>query len=863
MWRKSFVKSKPNIYKNIGFLLVSKSVSKSRQAYNVMTNNFNHFKEICDNAWIKHSKDLFRAPTALDMEILIQTCLMPLAIKTQNDSLKFVHELKQEMHDDLKYVESLKKGIDELESEKAEFSDALDELKCLYLHKVKECDCLAQKLSNQTESVSKEVHNELLKRFAKVEKHSISLEINLQKCKKKVKNDTVWNEKASNVFRKEHEQYIEIQDLKAQLQDKNIAISELKKLIENGKGKSVDTKFDRPSVVRQPNAQQIPKPLVLGKPKPFSNSLDIIYFQKTELVPKANVSEEVHPRIPSVSIKMKSVTACKDSLNSRTLNDNAVYATCNKCLVNSNNFACVTKMLNDVHARTKKPNIVHLILFIVDSECMKHMTGNLKLLCNFVEKFLGTVRFGNDQFAPILSYGDLVQGNVMINRVYYVEGLNHNLFSVGQFCDSNLEKNIMIGLPKLNYVKDQLCSSCELSKAKRSSFKLKVVPSSKGRLHLLHMDLCGPMRVASINGNKYILVIVDDYSRYTWTLFLPSKDETPKMLKDFLTMIQRNLQAPVITVRTDRGTEFLNKTLNAFFKEEGIEHQTSTAQTPEQNGIVKRQNHYDNPDPVPQRQDVYSSADAYVPSQQELDMLFGPLYDEFFNAGTNPSTSIPSTSAPSTQINMHDEENSNDQAEKGEHIPDDEFTNHFCASTQEVAESSSHNIEQVRRNPSRPVQTRRQLATDPKMCMYARTVSTAKLKIIKEAMADSAWIKAMQEELHQFDRLQVWELVDKPFGKSIIKLKWLWKNKKDEDQIVIRNKVRLVAKGYAQEEGIDFKESFAPVARLEAVRICIVYAAHKSFLIFQMDVKKEFLNGPLKEEVYVAQPDGFVDPDNP
>ncbi|GJT90409.1 retrovirus-related pol polyprotein from transposon TNT 1-94 [Tanacetum coccineum] len=130
-------------------------------------------------------------------------------------------------------------------------------------------------------------------------------------------------------------------------------------------------------------------------------------------------------------------------------------------------------------------------------------------------------------------------------------------------------------------------------------------------------------------------------------------------------------------------------------------------------------------------------------------------------------------------------------------------------------------------------------------------------------MADSAWIEAMQDELHQFDRLKVWELVDKPFGKMVIKLKWLWKNKKDEDQTVIRNKARLVAKGYAQEEGIDFEESFAPVARLEAVRIFVAHAAHKSFPIYQMDVKTAFLNGPLKEEVYVAQPEGFVDPDHP
>ncbi|GJS73884.1 retrovirus-related pol polyprotein from transposon TNT 1-94 [Tanacetum coccineum] len=130
-------------------------------------------------------------------------------------------------------------------------------------------------------------------------------------------------------------------------------------------------------------------------------------------------------------------------------------------------------------------------------------------------------------------------------------------------------------------------------------------------------------------------------------------------------------------------------------------------------------------------------------------------------------------------------------------------------------------------------------------------------------MADHAWIEIMQEELHQFDRLKVWELVDKPFGKTVIKLKWFWKNKKDEDNIVIRNKERLVAKGYQQEEGIDFKESFAPVAYLEAVWIFVVYASHKSFPIYQMDVKMTFLNGPLKEEVYVNQPDGFVDPNHP
>ncbi|GJY92402.1 retrovirus-related pol polyprotein from transposon TNT 1-94 [Tanacetum coccineum] len=194
--------------------------------------------------------------------------------------------------------------------------------------------------------------------------------------------------------------------------------------------------------------------------------------------------------------------------------------------------------------------------------------------------------------------------------------------------------------------------------------------------------------------------------------------------------------------------------------------------------------------------------------------------DNFAQQDTLPSTNIHPTTEPSTPTYVNAEENNDDQAE---------FTNPFCTPIPEVAESSSRNI--VRRNPSKPVQTRRQLATDAEMCMFALTVSTAEPKNIKEAMADSAWIEAMLEELHQFDRLKVWELIEKPFGKN--------------------------------EEGIDFEESFSPVARLEVVRIFVTYAAHKSFPIYQMDMKMSFLNGPLKEEVYVAQLDGFVDPDHP
>ncbi|GJU23817.1 reverse transcriptase domain-containing protein [Tanacetum coccineum] len=351
-----------------------------------------------------------------------------------------------------------------------------------------------------------------------------------------MKNDTVCKEKASNVFQKESEQYFKIQDLKAQLQDKNIAICELNKLIDKCQGKSMETKFDKPSVVRQSNAQRIPKPSVLGKLTHFSDSLERKNFIKKKSVSQNNESEgmyqidisttqtrapqlpqtyrntnprmptstgvahrtnvsrpqprstqmkdkvvpntsqvkfkktevEDHYRISSISNQTKSVTTCNDSLKSRTSNVNAICATCGMMLYEKTSKArkwwiaqqCpsgykwvpktkmkwVPKVRNEnvqkrvsfaIDNASRITNIVQLILFIVDSGCTKHMTGNLSLRCNFVEKYLGTVRFGNDQFAPILGYGDLVQGNITINRVafrkstYFVRDLQGNNLLTG------------------------------------------------------------------------------------------------------------------------------------------------------------------------------------------------------------------------------------------------------------------------------------------------------------------------------------------------------------------------------------------------------------------------------------------------
>ncbi|GJZ40218.1 retrovirus-related pol polyprotein from transposon TNT 1-94 [Tanacetum coccineum] len=197
------------------------------------------------------------------------------------------------------------------------------------------------------------------------------------------------------------------------------------------------------------------------------------------------------------------------------------------------------------------------------------MTGQHTQLINFVSKFVGTVRFGNDQIAKITGYCDYQLGNVTISRVYYVEGLGHNLFSVGQFCDSDLE----VAFRKHTcYVRN--LDGADLLSGSRDT-----------KLYIISLDdmlkSMRPMRVESINGKKYILVIVDDYSRFTWAKFLRSKDEAPEVIIKCLKQIQVRMNATVRNIRTDNGTEFVNQTLKDYYENVRISHQTSVARTPQ------------------------------------------------------------------------------------------------------------------------------------------------------------------------------------------------------------------------------------------------------------------------------------------
>ncbi|GKC08724.1 retrovirus-related pol polyprotein from transposon TNT 1-94 [Tanacetum coccineum] len=536
-------------------------------------------------------------------------------------------------------------------------------------------------------------------------------------------------------------------------------------------------------------------------------------------------------------------------------------------------------------------------------------------------------------------------------------------------------------------------------------------------LHTLHMDLCGPMRVHSINEKKYILVIVDDYSRFTWVKFLISKDETPEFVINFLKQIQVGLNKTVRYIRTDNGMEFVNQVMSKYYEGVGIFHQKSILRTPQQNGVVERRNRtlveaartmlvfskapmflwaevvatalfgalcyptndsedlgklqaktdigifvghapsrkgfriynkrtrrimetihvtFDKlhqlmapvhislgPEPMSMTPGQFSlglipnqvHATNYVlPTNKDLELLFQPMFDEYFEV-TRVDEPVPSATAVNAQVVPPGPEPfimTPGQLKSGLAPTDKElemlfqpmFDEHLeqsrvnepVPSATEInaqvvppgsAQSSSGNVnsaepnqvnyppDHLRRwtkdhpldnivgNPSHPVSTRKQLASDALWCCFHTELSKVEPKNFKMAVIEDCWFQAMQDEIHEFDHLEVWELVPRPIYVMVIALKWIYKVKLDEYGDVLKNKARLVAKGYRQEEGIDFEESFAPVARIEAIRIFIANAATKNMIIYQMDVKTAFLNGDLQEEVFVSQPEGFEDQENP
>nr|GEX62087.1 retrovirus-related Pol polyprotein from transposon TNT 1-94 [Tanacetum cinerariifolium] len=596
-----------------------------------------------------------------------------------------------------------------------------------------------------------------------------------------------------------------------------------------------------------------------------------------------------------------SITACNDSLNAKTLNANFVSAMFDKCVLNDKHDMCVLNSIEKHLKRTvslesnHKPRnftrklyellsvplcqilhcllillqLVEIVLFIVDSGYSKHMTGNLNIQNNFVEKFMGTVKFRNDQIAPILGYGDLVQGAVTIKWVYYVEGLNHNLFSIGQFCDADLEVAFRKSTCYIRNLKgnDLLTEGIHhQTSVARTPEQNRVVERRNRTLVEAARTMLRAAKVPLFFWAEAIATVCFTQNR---SLVIPQHEKTPyhiindqepsvKFFHIFYSLcyivrdgenldkikekgdacIFLRYSTPSRAYRVfNKITRVIMESIHVNFDElpQMASDHISFNPAPECQRMAYE---HGSLNPGPQHQENVTQIDKTVTTSNALDLLFSLMFDELLNRSSKvvSKSSIVSTADAPNQRQQHT-------------TPLNTHTTPAPTCqvlTQVPTVASTENINQA------------EMVEE-----YAQVENDKFINILCTPVQDQGETSSRHEELNQFDRLEVWELVDRPLCKNVINMKWLWKNKRDEENIVIQNKSRLVAKGYAQKEGVDFEESFAPVGRLEAVRLFIAYAAHKSFNVYQMDVKIAFLYGPLKEEVYMNQPDGFVDPYHP
>nr|GEV84841.1 hypothetical protein [Tanacetum cinerariifolium] len=438
--------------------------------------------------------------------------------------------------------------------------------------------------------------------------------------------------------------------------------------------------------------------------------------------------------------------------------------------------------------------------------------------CRLSKLFSGTVKFGNDHVIKIMGYGDYKIRNVTISMVYFVEGLGHTLFFVGQFCDSDLEVAFRQHTCCIRNLEEAVATACYTQI--RSIVRVR---QGKTPYELLHNKLPG-LSFLHVFG----------------ALYYPTNDSGN---------LEKGTRQIVETIHVDFDE------LTMMASEQSSSGPTLYEMTPItiSSGLM----------PKP------TSSTSFLPlSRNDWDLLFQPLFDELLippksvdppapkvialinelvtpelteSTGAPSSTTVdqdapsPSKSQTTPETQPHvlsqDVEEDNHDIEVA-HIGNDPLLGmHILKVTSDQSSSTDHPLKNIIGQLSRPISTRLQLHEQALFCYYDAFLTSVEPKTYKDALTQSCWIEVMQEELNEFELLE--------------------------------NKARLVAHGYSQDEGINFEESFAPVARLEAIRIFLAYAAHKNMFVYQIDVKTAFLNGNLQEKVYVSQPDGFMDQDNP
>lgn len=525
---------------------------------------------------------------------------------------------------------------------------------------------------------------------------------------------------------------------------------------------------------------------------------------------------------------------------------------------------------------------------------------------------IGTRTFGN-----LYTLEETLEGSCLLGQEneqwLWHKRLGHISFeNLGKISSKKAIRDI----PHISKPINSICASCQKGKQTRTTFKAKE-HYTHSPLELVHTDLCGPMRTQSISGERYFMLCIDDYTRMTWVLFLKHKSEALERFKAFKNLVENQLERKIKCLRSDRGGEFTSQEFIDYCENNGIKRQFSTARTPQQNGVVERKNRTVqemartmlNENKIANRfwKEAVHTA-IYIQNRCMLrphenktpyEMWFGrkasAKYFKIFgskcyikriedNLGKFEDRSDEgiflgySTKSKAYKcfnqrlekivesIDVRIDENW--QVLK-ENFPSYEETNEEVESKIEeesIDDSDKESVEESKDHEKfksmKKDHPKIQIIGDPTIGVQTRKktfslLSKIEPKNVIEASKDEHWVKAMEEELEQIEKNKTWELVPRPTNKSVIGTKWVFRNKLNEEGQVIRNKARLVCKGYSQVEGVDFEETFAPVARLEAIRMFLALAVYKNFKVYHMDVKSAFLNGNIEEEVYIEQPDGI------
>ncbi|KAJ9546445.1 hypothetical protein OSB04_018988 [Centaurea solstitialis] len=502
-------------------------------------------------------------------------------------------------------------------------------------------------------------------------------------------------------------------------------------------------------------------------------------------------------------------------------------------------------------------------LWHVDSGCSRHMTCIMSLLEDFKRFEGGHVAFGDNPT------GGKISGKGKVSKGFKID-----------------ESQVMLRTPRKDNV---YCLDIEdassLSSLNCLFSKASVSESSLWHRRMCHMNFknmnllvknnlvrglpakefsCDDHCVACLKGKKsYCLVIVDDYSRFTWVYFLRTKDETSGLIKPFVIRMENKTNLRVKVIRSDNGTEFKNADLNSFCEEKEaatIASHSMISRFAVITGSGTEQIQETSPPFVMFPMPLIDTNDVCTTDETESDQQKEPenveKSDDLQTEETSLSDNIEIIPA-SDEGPQWDQEPKVNDSNLGVDLPEEPL---HLTRTQK-----NHPPSLVIGDIQSPMITRKQsrALTDPHSGMISVFLSQTEPKKTLDAMKDPSWIEAMQEELLQFVLQHVWDLVDLPRGHRVIGTKWIFRNKTDERGIVIKNKSRLVAQGYTQEEGIDYDDEFAPVARIEAIRLFLAFASYKGFKVYQMDVKSAFLYGTIDEEVYVSQPPGFEDPKYP